>query len=96
MKLRSTTLLTLCIISLALLFFASPRALSAEGGETELQALREKNDALAKEIESLRRQLEELKGGKPAGTTVAVEAVPTTFLRRQRRRVLATPGQASR
>lgn len=78
MKLRSTTLLTLCIISLALLFLASPAAFSAEEGQTELQALREKNDALAKEIESLRRQLEELKGEKPATPTVFVESVPTT------------------
>lgn len=77
MKLHSTTLPTLCIISLALLFLASPPAFSAEEGQTELQALREKNDALEKEIESLRRLLDELKGEKPVPTTIAVEAVPT-------------------
>ena len=78
MKRLSATLLTLCIISLALLFLASPPAFSAEEGQTELQALREKNDALAKEIESLRRQLEELKEEKLATATVFVKSVPTT------------------
>ncbi len=72
----AATWLTICFLSVSLLFSTGgPVLAQEEKGESQIEELRKQNEALKKEIEVLRRMLEEFNAEKPRVAVTTEETV---------------------